>query len=117
VRLAMTVTTTQTFAATELLDNDLLILELVSDLGDDLGAFEHGSTDDGLTIASDQEDLGEDNLSATVAIATVDDNGVTFTNTELMTTVLKNRVHPSKLLNGPGKPLGPSLHEQVEICR
>ena len=97
VGLAMTVTPANIFAPAKLLDDDLLRPELIDDLGDHAGTVHCGSSDRGAAILlGDQQDLGKDQLVAGLAVTAVDPDSVPFTNPELMTAVLKNRVHPSK---------------------
>jgi len=104
--LAMAVAATETFTAAELLDYDLLCLELLDDLGDDPGPLDDRDADDRLAVAGDQEHLGEDYFIAALAVATVNDDRLAFADPELVATVLKNRVHPSKAPSGPGKAVG-----------
>ena len=93
VRLTVAVATSHVFAATELLDDDFLVEELLDDLGGNLGPFEDGSADLGFAISGDKQNFGENDLAAAFAITTIDDDPVSLADAELVTTVFKNRVH------------------------
>jgi hypothetical protein len=121
VGLTVPVATTHVLAATELLNDDLLVLEFLDDRGDNPGTFDHGGADDRSgALACDQENLGEHDLAAGLSVAAVDNDGVALANPELVATVLKNRVHPSKLLASgqvTGSPLPGESRQSVRSDR
>src|SRR3954468_23747847 len=82
----------------ELLDDDFLGAELIHDLGDDACALDDRGADGRAVGAGDEQDLGEDEFGARFALAPIDDDPVSFADSKLVATVLKDRVHPSKLL-------------------
>lgn len=81
------------FAALEFLNDDLFGSIGLKDLARDGRPFQVRGSDLGFTVAGDQEDPVEDDLSARIAIAPVDPDYVAFLNAELVRAVFENRVH------------------------
>src|SRR3954447_26895519 len=98
MRLPVSLAAAIVFPPAKLLNDDLLGTELIDDLGDDSRPFHDGGADRRAVGAGDEQDLGEDEFGARLALAPIDDDAVPLTDTELMAAVLKDRVHPSKLL-------------------
>jgi hypothetical protein len=95
----MAIASPDIFAPAKLLDDDFFGSELVDDFADDLGSFDIGGTDcRGSPFCRDQQHSGKDELVAGLAWSTIDPNSVSLTDPELMAAVLKNCVHPEKLL-------------------
>src|SRR5262249_6590793 len=94
--LAVSVPTPHVLAAPKFLDDDLLGLELVDNLADDPGPFDHRGADRRAALSAAQEEhLGEDEFIPGLSIAPIDLNAIAFANPELMAPVLDNGVHPS----------------------
>jgi len=77
--------------------------ELVDDFADHLGAFHSGGADcRGTAYSRDEQDFGKNELVARLAGSAIDPDSVPCTDPELMTAVLDDSVHPSKLLAWAG---------------
>src|SRR4051794_12999675 len=72
LHLAMTATSAHVFAATELLDDNLLVPELLDDLPRHAGTLNERGANGGASFARDQEDLREDDLFAARARAPIE---------------------------------------------
>src|SRR5947209_1326706 len=85
-------------SSSELLYNNFLGTELVHDLGDDASALHDRRADRRAVGAGDEQDLGEDEFGTRFTLAPIDDDAVPFADSKLVATVLKDRIHPTKLL-------------------
>jgi hypothetical protein len=94
----MPFTSANVLSAAELLDNDLLGVELLDDLGDDARPFDDGSADCGAVGAGNEQDSRENEFGAEFTLAVIDEDAIPFADPRLMAAVLNDCVHPSKLL-------------------
>jgi hypothetical protein len=93
LHLAMAATSAHVLAASEFLNDDLFVPELLDNLAGHASTLDQWCTDGRAVVAGDQEDFREDDLLAARARSPIENKLISRADAILMATVLKNRIH------------------------